>query len=55
MLVSRMDFDIRKNVFTLMCSRLEILIKASLLYFPVVLIKMSNYFHAGISELAFDA
>ena len=56
MFLSRMYFDIRgKKVFTLMCCRLKTLIKASLPYFPVVLIKSTNYFHASISRLSFDA
>lgn len=38
-----------------MCSRLETLVKAGLPYFPVVLIKSTNYFHASIPGLSFDA
>lgn len=56
MFLSRMYFDIRgKKVFTLMCCRLKTLIKASLPYFPVVLIKSTNYFHASISRPSCDA
>lgn len=34
---------------------LKTLIKAGLPYFPVVLIKTTNYFHASISGSSFDA
>ena len=56
MFVSRIYFDIRgEKVFTLMCCRLKTLIKAGLPYFPVVLIKSTNYFHASISKPSCDA